>query len=140
MFILDTDHATLIQRGGAEALRIEARVRQMAGQELCITIISYEEQLYGRLAEIRREHSIARQYDPYMWLGETLNLYCSIRVLPFDAGAIAEFQRLSLIKVGVGPMDLKIASIALVNDATLLSRNLKDFQRVPGLRCEDWTL
>ena len=35
-------------------------------------------------------------------------------------------------------MDLKIASIVLVHDATLLSRNLRDFRQVPGLRVEDW--
>ncbi|WP_395092089.1 hypothetical protein [Armatimonas sp.] len=37
-------------------------------------------------------------------------------------------------------MDLKIASIALSNQATLLTRNLRDYSKVPGLRCEDWTL
>jgi tRNA(fMet)-specific endonuclease VapC len=37
-------------------------------------------------------------------------------------------------------MDLKIAAIALATDATLLSRNLTDFGKVPGLRVEDWTL
>jgi tRNA(fMet)-specific endonuclease VapC len=35
-------------------------------------------------------------------------------------------------------MDLKIASIVLAHDATLLSRNLRDFQQVPNLRVEDW--
>jgi tRNA(fMet)-specific endonuclease VapC len=36
-------------------------------------------------------------------------------------------------------MDLKIAAIALTRDATLLSRNLADFTRIPKLRVEDWT-
>jgi tRNA(fMet)-specific endonuclease VapC len=35
-------------------------------------------------------------------------------------------------------MDLKVAAVALVANATLLSANLKDFQQVPGLRVEDW--
>jgi tRNA(fMet)-specific endonuclease VapC len=35
-------------------------------------------------------------------------------------------------------MDLKIAAIALANDALVLSANLREFGRVPGLRVEDW--
>jgi tRNA(fMet)-specific endonuclease VapC len=35
-------------------------------------------------------------------------------------------------------MDLKIAAICLAHDALLLTRNLVDFRRVPGLRVEDW--
>jgi tRNA(fMet)-specific endonuclease VapC len=33
---------------------------------------------------------------------------------------------------------LKIAAIAFAQDATVLTRNIKDFSRVPGLRVEDW--
>jgi predicted nucleic acid-binding protein len=35
-------------------------------------------------------------------------------------------------------MDLKIAAIALVHNATLLSGNLRDFQQIPDLHVEDW--
>lgn len=35
-------------------------------------------------------------------------------------------------------MDLKIASIAISHDAMLLSRNLRDFRKVPGLNVENW--
>jgi len=41
-------------------------------------------------------------------------------------------------KVRIGTMDLKIASIALVHDALLLSANLRDFRQVPGLEVENW--
>ena len=43
------------------------------------------------------------------------------------------------LKLRIGTMDRKIAAIALTHDATLISRNLADFRRVPGLKVEDWT-
>jgi hypothetical protein len=48
-----------------------------------------------------------------------------------------EFNRLRKERVRIGTVDLKIASIVLVNDATLVSSNLRDFSKVPGLRVED---
>ena len=38
----------------------------------------------------------------------------------------------------IGSQDLKIAAIAMTQDALLLSANLRDFQKVPGLRVENW--
>ena len=48
------------------------------------------------------------------------------------------FEQLSKDRLRVGTADLKIASIALAQNATLLSRNLRDFQRIPNLNVEDW--
>jgi len=61
-------------------------------------------------------------------------------VLEFDLRAATEFQRLRKRHRTIGTMDLKIAAIVLANDATLLSRNLTDFRRIPELKVEDWTL
>jgi tRNA(fMet)-specific endonuclease VapC len=58
--------------------------------------------------------------------------------MAFDERAAAEFARLRKAKVRIGSMDLKIASNAPVHDALLLSANLRDFEKVPGLRVEDW--
>jgi len=41
-------------------------------------------------------------------------------------------------KIRIGSQDLKIAAIAVANDALLLSANLRDFRQVPGLRVENW--
>ena len=48
------------------------------------------------------------------------------------------FERLKSARLKMSTLDLKIASIALAYDATLLSRNLRDFRQVPALRVESW--
>ena len=77
--------------------------------------------------------------DAYTRLKRLLMNYLKIEVLDFDAPAVAEFQRLKGLRLRVGTMDLKIAAIALAHHATILTRNVKDFGPVPGLRVEDWT-
>jgi tRNA(fMet)-specific endonuclease VapC len=53
--------------------------------------------------------------------------------------AAEEFQRLQKTRIRIGTMDLKIAAIALTSNATLLTRNLIDFRKVPDLKVEDWS-
>jgi tRNA(fMet)-specific endonuclease VapC len=67
-----------------------------------------------------------------------LTSYHDVIILDFDERAAEEYKRLSKFRIRIGAMDLKIASIALANNATLLSRNLKDFGKVPDLKVEDW--
>ncbi len=59
-------------------------------------------------------------------------------ILDFPEAAIARFEDLKRKKLNVGGMDLKIAAIVLEAGAILVSRNLRDFRRVPGLVVEDW--
>ena len=59
-------------------------------------------------------------------------------ILPFDEAAARQFDNLRRQKLRIGSRDLKIAATALVNHALLLSANLIDFKRVPGLRVENW--
>ena len=58
----------------------------------------------------------------------------------FDAQAAAVFDRLRGHKKlkKIGRADLLIASIALARRATLVTRNLRHFQQVPGLLVENW--
>ena len=60
-------------------------------------------------------------------------------MLDYTQAEAAQFEKLKRTKLRAGSMDLKIAAIALTQDAMLLTSNLKDFQKVPNLRAEDWT-
>jgi tRNA(fMet)-specific endonuclease VapC len=62
-----------------------------------------------------------------------------LRCFPFADAAADIFKELRARRVRIGTMDLRIAAIALSRDLTMLSRNVSDFRKVPGLKVEDWT-
>ena len=61
-------------------------------------------------------------------------------IVTLSESAIVQVKQLGRLKLGVRAMDLRIAAIALEMNATVVTRNLRDFQVVPGLRCEDWSV
>jgi tRNA(fMet)-specific endonuclease VapC len=71
-------------------------------------------------------------------LSRLLSDYAAVSTLPFDAAAATVFDGLLTRRVRIGTMDLRIASIALAHGLTLVTRNARDFQQVPGLLIEDW--
>jgi tRNA(fMet)-specific endonuclease VapC len=111
---------------------------RFAGRFAGSTIVSVEEQGRGWLAVIARFRDVDRQVAPYRELMGLLDALQRWTVLPFDEAAAAQFTRLRGGGVRIGSMDLKLASIALVHGALLLSANLGDFRKVPGLRVENW--
>jgi tRNA(fMet)-specific endonuclease VapC len=138
--VLDTDVLTLIQHGhGEEYSRLVARLSELPSQPVCVTIVSFEEQMRGWLAWIAKAKAPERQIVAYRRLRMLLEDFQTRPVLDFDDPAVAEHRQLSKKKIRIGAMDLKIAAIALANDAVLVSRNLSDFRKIPGLQVEDWT-
>lgn len=71
-----------------------------------------------------------------------LMLENEVRLIDFDYSSANEFGRLKveMNRSGrsVSPIDLLIASVALVYDFTLVTNNISDFRQIPGLRLEDW--
>jgi tRNA(fMet)-specific endonuclease VapC len=139
MYLLDTDHLSLLERGGAGSLPLQGRLEQIPAAEIATTIVTYEEQMRGWLARAAQARTIERMLTAYARLQLHVETFNGIPLVPFDKRAAAQFERLRQAPVRIGTMDLKIAAVALANDATLLSRNLSDFRKVPGLRVEDWT-
>jgi tRNA(fMet)-specific endonuclease VapC len=60
--------------------------------------------------------------------------------LGYDDFSAKIFADMRKSKVRIGTMDLRIASIALAQGFTILTRNLVDFEKVPNLKVEDWTV
>ena len=140
MYILDSDHMSLLERGGAEGVRIRNRLRTVPPDDVATTIISYEEQTRGWMARLAGSTQPERQMNDYSELKRLLNNYCRIAVVEFDQKAVAEFKRLREASIRIGTMDLKIAAIAIANGATVITRNAQDFTRVPNLKFEDWSV
>jgi tRNA(fMet)-specific endonuclease VapC len=141
VIVLDTDVLTIIQReSGEEYERLAARIDAVESEPVAITVISYEEQFRGWLAAIAAAKTLDKQIYGYGRLQALVDNYQEWECLPFDNPAAEVYTRLKKSKVRIGTMDLKLASIALSRDALLVSRNLRDFQQVPDLRAEDWTL
>jgi tRNA(fMet)-specific endonuclease VapC len=91
MYILDTDHASLYQHGDRF---VGQRLATLPPNQLATTIATYEEQIAGRLAVVRRASPGPAQVHAYLWLARTLDFFCRIPVLPFDEPTSAIFQRL----------------------------------------------
>lgn len=140
MVILDTDHVSLLEWSGNRLTQqLETRLRRLVSDEICTTVISYEEQLRGWMGMLARASRLNDQIEIYGRLKNQLNNYCRLSVLTFDEHAAIEFARLKKAKPRLGTMDLKIAAIALSQNAILLSRNRRDFGQISGLKLEDWT-
>jgi tRNA(fMet)-specific endonuclease VapC len=107
---------------------------------LITTAINVEEQVRGRLAQVAEAKDTIALGNAYLWLSETVKLLSIFEVLQFTEAAQSIYRDLKSQKIRVGTQDLRIASIVLANSGILLSRNARDFDRVPNLTVENWTL
>lgn len=138
MYILDTDHLSALGRGGSAAEKLADRLDEIDPLRIATTIINYEEQSRGWLSFSAQARTIEKQIVAYGLLKSNLDDFCGFAVLDFDEEAAAKFEQLKQARIRIGTMDLKIAAIVLANGATLLTRNLSDFNQVPNLRAENW--
>jgi tRNA(fMet)-specific endonuclease VapC len=78
--------------------------------------------------------------DAYRLWTETTEALAEFAILTFDEPAIRRYETLVRRRLNVGRIDLRIAAIALEHAATVVTRNQRDFGRVPGLTIADWSV
>lgn len=132
-YLLDTNTVSYFLRDHSPAL--SSRLLNTAPEELVISVITAGELRFGvqRLGAGRRATALGQRLEQILESFATLPL-------PPEAGEHYAASRAHLEAQGtpIGGNDLWIAAHALAGNMTLITNNLREFQRVPGLRVEDW--
>ncbi len=136
-YILDSDHLSLHQRGHET---LKNHLLKISPEQIAITVISVEELIRGRFLQIHRAKKDNERIKAYYWLSKTFNFLKDFNIIEYDSQAELHFQTLLTQKLRVGTQDLKIAAIALSQNAIIVTRNRQDFERIPSLKIEDWSI
>lgn len=124
LFVLDTDHVTLLQQGEPQVVEHLTKVPKHL---IAASIVTYEEQLRGRLALA------------YLRLREMRAFFCAIHLVDFDQSTAGIYETLRKEYRRLGKMDLRIAATVLAHDCILVTRNIGDFDQIVGLSTQDWS-
>src|SRR5208282_5394910 len=111
--------------------RLLARLDHLAADDIATSIIRLQEQVQGWLAYLQQARKPEQTVRAYARLESIWRSFLKMNVLSYTDEAQARFGELRRQCPRVQTMDLRIAAIALTARATLLSRNLRDFRRVP---------
>jgi tRNA(fMet)-specific endonuclease VapC len=135
-YVFDTDHLSLYSRNHP-ILLTKLRSKQIP---LITTVINLEEQIRGRLAQVSDAKNDTQQGITYQWLTATISDLSTFEILQYGIEAQKVFKSLKAQRIRIGTQDLRIGSIALVNGAVVLTRNLRDFEKIPELTVENWSI
>lgn len=129
-YMLDTNICIYVMRKKPE--NVLRRFREELDGGICISSITLAELEYGM------KHSS----DPVRNEQALLRFLAPLSILPFGAAAASEYGeiRAYLQSRGtpIGPLDMLIASHARAEGITLVTNNMREFERVPGLDLENW--
>ena len=127
-YMLDTDTVSFALRGRGG---VASRLLEHRPSDICISSITLAELRFG--AEARRSRKLHRLIDTFAG---------SVTVIPFDQPAADRFAPVAaaLARRGepIGTFDTLMAAHALSRGLTFVTNNSKHFQRVGGLKTENW--
>ena len=132
MYLLDTDTLSQVVKR-SPSIALLSRLAVVPVEQQVTSAITVGEPVYGTYLSQRRD-DLLRQFETRLWP--------RIRVLPFDRPAAEAYGqvRVGLERAGTPLPDpgLRIASIALSRELTVVTGNVRHFSRVAGLRVENW--
>jgi tRNA(fMet)-specific endonuclease VapC len=136
-YLLDTDTVTLLRVGH---LTVSTRVLTSPVGTVGTSVVTLEESLSGWHTLIRKAKTRERAAQAYLELVRTAQFFGRIPVATYSTDAMAKYDSLKRANLNVAKNDLRIAAIALLIGAAVVTCNVRDFRRVPDLHVEDWSL
>ena len=129
IYLLDTNALIHAQKGHPPSVR--AKLQQISPDDVAVSTVTLAELWFG----------IANSSNPTGKRAAWERVIEPWQVLPFDEDAADHHARIrwELRHNPIGDRDLLIAAIAASRDLVVVSQNVREFRRVPGLRVEDWT-
>lgn len=137
LVVVDTNHLSELDRNAEFAARFAER-RRVSSCRVFTSVVTVQEITKGWLALLNRCRTMEDEVIVYARFQRSIEALKDWDILPFDRDSGRQFTTLVRQRIRIGTMDLKIAAICLAHDCTLLTRNLADFGKVPGLRVENW--
>lgn len=129
-FMIDTNICIYAMKNKPEIVQQKFIENSQAG--LCISTITMAELMYGIYKSVNKE----KNFDALF------SFLIEVEILPFDEKAAAEYGKICayLQKNGtpIGPLDTLIAAHALSQNLTLVTNNVREFERVPDFKIENW--
>ena len=129
-YMLDTNICIYAMK--TKPAQVLTRLKEALHSGICISSIT--------LAEL--EYGIKHSSNPEKNAQALIRFLIPFRILPFDAAAAAEYGKIRahLQSQGtpIGPLDMLIAGHARSEGLILVTNNVREFERVPGLIIENW--
>ena len=131
-YLLDTN--TCIDYLRYPHSKVRTRLLEHSPGEIALCTIVQAELYYGAWRSQNPSHNLSvleEFFKPFVSLPfclQAARVYGVIRAELASRGSI------------IGPHDLMIAAIALANGLILVTNNLREFERIPNLSCENWTV
>ena len=136
---LDTDIFTDVMYG---APALTARLATIPITEQTLPVVVLEEVIRGRFNVIRQAEAgrghIALE-DAYQLFQQSVTITCAFTVLSYTAAAATLVTAWKRQRIRVATHDMRIAAICFVQGATLVTRNARDYGKIPGLTLDVWS-
>ncbi len=143
MYVLDNDTTTHLFSGKHETLN--RRILAVADRDIWLPVIVVQEQLNGRLSYLngldsKSPRDSKKFPSAYANLTKTHELLSKFQVLPYTMDDEDLLQKWPKEVKLIGVNDRRIAAIAANKGFMVITCNIRHFEKIPDVRCADWTL